>query len=178
MPRIKIFAIIAVCAVGVSMNTARAGYSGIEEIGNYMQVIVPAYAFGMTMNEQDWDGAKQFVYSFASMQAAVYGLKSVIDEPRPNGSNKNSFPSGHTAAAFSGATFIHKRYGIKRAVIPYAMATLTGFSRVDARMHYLHDVVAGAAIGGLFTWAFVGKYDDVCISAGPEHVKVNLKTTF
>ena len=178
MSRLRTLATVPVCITLAIANSANASYAGIEEIGNYMQVILPAYAFGMSMNEQDWDGAKQFVYSFASMQATVYGLKAVVDEPRPNGSNKNSFPSGHTAAAFSGATFIHKRYGIKRAVIPYAMATLTGFSRIDARMHYFHDVVAGAAIGGLFTWAFVSKYDDVCISASPNHEKVNLKTTF
>lgn len=169
--------IFSVCATLMMSGGAYAADT-IEEIGNYMQVIVPAYAFGMTMNENDWAGAKQFAYSFAATEATVFGLKSVIDERRPNGSNKNSFPSGHTAAAFSGATFIHRRYGFQRAIVPYLMAGFTGYSRIQSDMHYFHDVVAGAAIGGLFSWFIASKYDNLCISASPDHVKVDLKTKF
>lgn len=152
--------------------------STIEELGNYMQVIIPAYAFGMTINENDWTGARQFAYSFGGTELTVLGLKAVIDEPRPDKSDKNSFPSGHTASAVSGATFIHKRYGIKRAIIPYLMAGFTGYSRIREDRHHFHDVIAGAAIGGLFTWVFVDNYDGVRVSASPECVKLGFKTDF
>lgn len=166
--------IIAIASAGFGAHAR----SVTEEIGDAFQVIVPAYAFGMAVNEKDWGGVKEFAHSFLAMEASVQGLKLIIDERRPDGSDTNSFPSGHTAAAFSGATFIHKRYGIKRAIIPYLMAAFTGYSRIAADRHYFHDVLAGAAISSLFTWVFVSKYDDVQIAASPDSVSVRFHTTF
>jgi membrane-associated phospholipid phosphatase len=158
-------------------NGASAG-SVVEKIGDYMQVMVPAYALGMAMNERDGAGARQFAYGFAMMEAGVYGLKYLVDETRPDRSNNSSFPSGHTAAAFSGAAFIHKRYGINRAIVPYLMAGFTGYSRVAANRHYLHDVLAGAALGGMLSWFITGEYDGLQITADPGSVKVGFRTSF
>ncbi len=177
MSRLRTLVILSVCATLISANRTWAG-SATKEIGNYMQVIIPAYAFGMTMNEHDYQGAIQFGETFIATQGTVWGLKALVDEPRPNKSNNNSFPSGHTAAAFSGATFIHKRYGLQWALVPYMMATFTGYSRIESDMHYLHDVLAGAAIGSSFAWLFASKYDNICVSAGPSDVKVSWKTSF
>ena len=123
--------------------------SNIESIGDATQLIVPAYALGMAVSETDYSGVGQFVAQFTGMEIAVNGLKYLVPEERPDHSDKHSFPSGHTASAFSGAAFIHKRYGIKRAILPYIAAGFTGFSRVYAKRHHFHDVVAGATIGGL-----------------------------
>ncbi|MBQ6110032.1 MAG: phosphatase PAP2 family protein [Alphaproteobacteria bacterium] len=152
--------------------------SALEELGNYTQVMVPTYAFGMAISENDFESVRQFIYSFGSMELTVFGLKSAIKEPRPDKSDKNSFPSGHTASAVSGAAFIHKRYGIKRAIIPYMMAGFTGYTRIRAEKHHFHDVVAGAAISGLFTWMFVSRYDGMQVSASPEAIKMDFKTEF
>lgn len=35
------------------------------------------------------------------------------------------------------------------------MASFVAYSRVDAKKHYIHDVLAGALIAGGFTWLFV-----------------------
>jgi membrane-associated phospholipid phosphatase len=151
--------------------------STIEGLGDIGQIIVPAYAFGMAMGEDGWTGAGQFIGSFGAMQASVIGLKMAIDERRPDGSDRNSFPSGHTASAVSGAAFIHKRYGFQRAIVPYAIAGFTGWSRIYANKHYWHDVAAGAIISGLFVWAFVDKYN-VQIEGDLKSVKVGFRTEF
>lgn len=174
----RLMAACIVCTVIAWPCHGICASSIIAELGDYFQVIVPAYAFGMAVNEKDYQGVKEFAYSFLAMEASVQGLKLIIPETRPDGSNDKSFPSGHTAAAFSGATFIHKRYGIKRAIIPYLMATFTGYSRIAANKHYFHDVVAGAAISSLFTWIFVGKYDGVQVAASPESVSLKFNLTF
>lgn len=83
----------------------------------------------------------------------------IVHEERPNGLNDESFPSGHASGAFSAPMFIHKRYGWKQSLIPYGLAIFTGFSRVHTRMHYTHDVLAGAAVSALFTWMFVSPAD-------------------
>ncbi|MER6028897.1 phosphatase PAP2 family protein [Streptomyces sp. NPDC001851] len=59
-----------------------------------------------------------------------------------------SFPSNHTAIAFAAAValfFVSRRLGAVASVCALAMAA----SRVWVGVHYPHDVVAGAALGGL-----------------------------
>jgi hypothetical protein len=171
----KKFYVILCSIIFTQQSFAR---DGMEQIGDYFQVIVPAYALGMGMKESDYAGAKQFLYSFGAASGSVFGLKSVINEDRPDHSNKDSFPSGHTAAAFTGATFIHKRYGIKPAIIPYFMAGFTGYTRIQAKKHYLHDVLAGAAISTLWTWILVDKERDVRLNIGSDGIGLSFRTEF
>ena len=132
----------------------------ISEAGDYTQFNVPIYALGMTVGKNDEEGAGQFLYAFLATQATVHGMKWLIDAERPDGSDCKSFPSGHAACAFSGATFIHKRYGIEKAIVPYIFASFTGYSRMHSNKHYFHDVAAGAMISAIFTWLFVSEYDN------------------
>lgn len=76
------------------------------------------------------------------------------DEFRPFTFNRDqfSYPSGHTAHAFSLATVLTRRFGPTNPWVPYTVygfATATAVSRVLERRHWVTDVVAGAAIGTL-----------------------------
>ena len=78
---------------------------------------------------------------------------------RPDASNNQSFPSGHSSVAFMGATFLAKEVGHHRPwvqVAGYTVATATGALRMVNNRHYLPDVLAGAAIGILSTEAMYG----------------------
>lgn len=89
-------------------------------------------------------------FSGAIMAGLVNGLKYSVRRPRPDGTARNSFPSGHTATAFMTAAMLHKEYGWRSpwfSIGGYAVATFTGISRVLNDRHYLTDVMAGAAIG-------------------------------
>ena len=81
-----------------------------ETAGDILQIALPALAYGMTFAYQDPEGRKQFYPSFLSTLGITYALKYGIHSERPNG-GEHAFPSGHTAAAFSGASFIQRRYG-------------------------------------------------------------------
>ena len=153
----------------------------IERIGDVLTFALPAYAAGMTFMDSDYKGLVELGLSLGGSQLAIAGLQSLVKEPRPNG-GKNGFPSGHAGAAFSGATFIHKRYGIRPAIVPYTLATFVGFSRVHAKWHYVHDVVAGAAVSALFTWCLVDRIEKetgvlVNASASPQdfHLGFNMR---
>ncbi len=74
------------------------------------------------------------------------GLKHVFREKRPDNDERNSFPSGHATAVFAAATMA-SHFRPKQAIFWYAGATLIALSRVKLKRHYLHDVVAGAAVG-------------------------------
>jgi len=82
------------------------------------------------------------------------GLKSITKIERPDGSTRNSFPSGHTATAFMGAEFLWQEYkdvSVWYGITGYVVATGTGFLRIYNNRHWLTDVVAGAGIGILST---------------------------
>lgn len=66
----------------------------------------------------------------------------------------SSFPSGHTAVAFSIATSLSRDIkGPWDDVALYGAASLTGLARMNDNKHWLSDVVAGAAVG-----IFAGKW--------------------
>lgn len=89
-------------------------------------------------------------FSAAIMAGSVNGLKYSVGRLRPDGSRRNSFPSGHTATAFMTATMLHKEYGWRSpwfSIGGYTAAAVTGVSRILNNRHWLSDVIAGGAIG-------------------------------
>ncbi len=73
-------------------------------------------------------------------------LKKTTHEKRPDGSDYESFPSGHATAAFAVAT-MQSHYHPKQAPFWYTGAALISYSRVKLNRHYYKDVVAGATVG-------------------------------
>ena len=85
----------------------------------------------------------------------VAGLIPLVDEPDPN-----SFPSGHTCAAFA-AALVWVRTLPRRwmGVLAVCMAVGMGVSRLYVGVHYPSDVLAGALVGGLCAWAALRLWD-------------------
>jgi hypothetical protein len=81
---------------------------------------------------------------------AVFGLKSITKQQRPNGENAYSLPSGHTAHAFLAASILHSELRHKSnwyGVGAYTIATSVGALRMLNNKHWQSDVFAGAGIG-------------------------------
>jgi hypothetical protein len=79
----------------------------------------------------------------------VEPLKFSVRRLRPDGSNRQSFPSGHAAITFATATVIERHLGWKKAVLAYVLASYVASSRLHDNVHYLSDVVFGAAVGSI-----------------------------
>ncbi|MDR8525312.1 phosphatase PAP2 family protein [Shewanella fidelis] len=166
-----------IAAVMVAMTTPAWASNGINEsvddsiveAGDMLQILIPATGFFAAWMHDDLEGAKQLTYSTLSTQVIVHGVKQAVGRSRPNESSWNSFPSGHTAAAFSGAAFLQSRYGAKWGVPAYAAATFVGASRIHGNRHYAGDVVAGASTAFLMNQLFVSphKVDGVYFNAQP-----------
>lgn len=132
-------------------------WADISDVGAYSLIgaglVIPTV-------RQDWTGLRQSVYSMGAAGGIAILGKAVIREQRPDNSDHNSFPSGHTSFAFASATTLHRRYGWEYGVPAYALATLTGTARVAARKHHWWDAVAGAAIGAGTGWFFTDPFDN------------------
>ena len=81
------------------------------------------------------------------MAAATNTVKYTVKEQRPDSQKRNSFFSGHTATAFTGAELVRIEYGPAYGSAAYAVATATAFLRVYNKRHWVGDVLAGAGVG-------------------------------
>ena len=125
-------------------------------IDDYSQYFGPAMTVGLKLagveGRSDWPRLLASAgMSYVIMAALVNGIKYTAKEMRPDGSSANSWPSGHTATSFVGATLLHKEYGLTRSpwysVAGYGVATATGVMRVLNNRHWVSDVMSGAGIG-------------------------------
>lgn len=84
----------------------------------------------------------------------VEGLRYLVVERDPN-----SFPSGHTCAAFAAAgawyAFLPKKW---MAVTGLVLAALMGLSRLYVGVHFPSDVLAGALVGLFSAWVVCFAY--------------------
>jgi len=137
----------------------------IETAGDILRAVIPLAGFGATLLHEDGnDGSVQFILSYAVTQGVTHGLKGAIDKRRPNGDCCDAFPSGHTSTAFMGAAFIQRRYGWAYGLPAYLGAGFVGYSRIEADKHDAADVLMGAAVGILGSFAFTTPYPGVTVT--------------
>lgn len=135
-------------------------YNFHSEIDNFTQFSGIALTAGLKLagieGRSSWPRLfASSLASYAVMAGFVNGIKYTASELRPDLSTHNSWPSGHTATAFVGATILHKEYGLTRSpwysIAGYSLATATGVMRVLNNRHWVSDVLSGAGIGILST---------------------------
>ena len=168
--------IVVLIAISLCSETLNARGT-IEKIGDVLRIAIPTAGFARAVvYEEGNEGRKQFYKAFATSQIVTEGLKLATHKERPNGACCSSFPSGHTSAAFMGASFIHKRYGWKYAIPGYLGASYVAYSRVHADKHFIEDVVAGAAIGILSSFYFTKEYKGFKLKpdVGVSHIGITL----
>ena len=106
-------------------------------------------------------------------------MKEGVGRTRPDGSDTQSFPSGHSSAAFVAATLGRRNleYIDMTQTMRYvtgagftALAATTAWARVEGGVHYPSDVLFGAALGnflGVFVHgAFIGGVAEESLAIG------------
>ena len=135
---------------------ARLVSSFKTEVDDYLQYFGPAMTLGLKLSgmegRSDWLRLLTSAAATYAIEASVVNsIKYTTSELRPDGSTRNSWPSGHTATAFAGVTILHKEYGLTRSpwfsVLGYGVATSTAVMRVLNNRHWVSDVFSGAGVG-------------------------------
>ena len=122
-----------------------------SQYGDIMGQMVPnaLYFGGMMIAWYYFDNDLAFYRGKLMFEATAYAalvtqvLKTLIPEPRPANKQRNAFPSGHSATAFSFAGVVAAEHGWKWGVPAMALAAFVGYSRINDNAHRLHDVIAG-----------------------------------
>ena len=134
----------------------------VETAGDVLEAVLPAAAAGVGLWQKDWDGLLHFGYSLGNSLALTEGTKALVERERPDLSEHDSYVSGHTATAFSGAAFLDRRYLSDRPLwlraVPYGAAAFVGYSRYEADKHHVGDIVAGAMLGAVPVHVFTAPW--------------------
>ena len=174
------FNVIPLKAQDTSVTKPQIGTT--QKVGDIILISLPIAALSSSLIIGDKKGAWQFTKGLLLTGAVTYGLKFGVNKQRPDMSNDNSFPSGHTSTTFHSAAFIHKRYGITYGIPAYILAGFTAASRIDSKKHDILDVLAGAAIGIgsnlLFTTEYQKKHMELTFSSNSNEVLIGFNYNF
>ncbi|GAB3892710.1 phosphatase PAP2 family protein [Larkinella knui] len=124
-------------------------------VDNYLQfaptvVMLGLGAAGVKGKHRFGDQLVLAVLANSVAQGITTTLKFAVSYPRPDQNGHQSFPSGHTTSAFTGATLLAHEYGGRSgwySFAGYAAATTVGGFRIIKNRHWLADVLFGAGVG-------------------------------
>lgn len=147
---------------------------GAETASDYIRAGLYTEVLATVLATPSGDSAEEWTYSklkgltvegmaLGLTSAATTWVKHSTDRTRPDGSDTNSFPSGHASGAFGAATLSNRNLDCipmsYETRIPLqagnmVLATADAWARIEAKKHFPSDVLAGAALGHFLT-AFI-----------------------
>lgn len=144
--------VVALAVVALA-SRASAG-DALTAAGGALQVALPLAAATCAAHQNRLASyGAGFVAQTAVTQGLKHGLGDSAVNERPDGTSQG-FPSGHTAAAASGATDLAVHCAPENTAVAIggaAAVALVAASRLAADKHTLLQVVAGAALGAIST---------------------------
>ena len=161
-PKTKnVFTVAAVIQLSIFMgfgptsSFADSGHKAAEFLSHSGNIIYLALGVGLPLlrdGDNGKDNAARAADALGTSVLITEALKNIVREKRPDSNERDSFPSGHSTAAFAVAA-MESSFHPKEAPLWYLGATAIAGSRLALHRHYWQDVIAGAAIGyGTARW--------------------------
>lgn len=120
----------------------------LGELGTLLGSASVVYAVGRIKDQPKVSHlGMDLIEALAMSEALTQTIKYTARRERPDGSGKNSFPSGHAADTFAFATALERHLNWKYAVPAYIFSGYVAISRLPANRHWLSDTVFGSAVG-------------------------------
>jgi membrane-associated phospholipid phosphatase len=165
------------------LQAQAAGNQTLTKTGDILRIALPAAAAGISLWKGDYQGLFQFALAYGATIGIAEGMKQVIHERRPDGSDWKSMPSASAASAQAASAFLWHRYGWEYGVPAFGLALLTGYSRVQAKKHHWYDVAASDVIAFSVNYLIVTRYHEpqpyrFSMGASPDGVSVQFAMNF
>jgi membrane-associated phospholipid phosphatase len=120
----------------------------LGELGTLLGSASVVYAVGRIKDQPKVSHlGMDLIEALAMSEALTQTLKYTTRRERPDGSGKNSFPSGHAADTFAFATALERHLNWKYSIPAYVFSSYVAISRLPANRHWLSDAVFGSAVG-------------------------------
>jgi membrane-associated phospholipid phosphatase len=146
------------------------GEGWVEGIGAVGSWSLGAITHDLRLQEFGRDASESLVMA----TILVTGLKYTVGRERPDGSNNQSFPSGHSITAFCFAPVVQKYWGWEAGTSAYLLGMVTMLARVEGNHHYLSDTIAGATLGIVIGNAVVYAPKNITVGVGPGQMELKL----
>lgn len=151
-PRLRGWAVLAALAGAFMLSD-----KDTESLGTTYQIALPTVALGCAVANGD---APEFALRYAAQLVLVHGPKTALGDAainqRPRGGNRG-FPSGHTATATLGASYLVHECVMGNPVVQGVAVLTAGFvgaSRAEVGAHTAWQVFWGAVAGWIAERAF------------------------
>jgi membrane-associated phospholipid phosphatase len=132
------------------INTVFAPAKYFGDTPEQMALSIGTWALGRVLDKPKLSHlGMDLLRAQAVTEIMVEPIKFATHRERPDGSNYQSFPSGHAAITFAAAAVIERHLGWKHSIWAYGIASYVAASRLHDNKHYLSDVVFGAAVGSI-----------------------------
>ncbi len=163
---------LSAAMVACSLVTSAQAGDSFTKAGDILQIALPVAALVCATRKHDFTPAAwRFIGQEVAVEASKHALGNAAINQRPNGGT-HGFPSGHTAAAFYGASYLSRQCMHTKGgkILAFGLATLVGASRVHGDNHTVGQVLAGALVGVAF--------DRVKVTFGDRRVHVGMRYEF
>lgn len=130
--------------------------------GNRESILLYSTVFTFFGDSSDISNQKEGILGGALTSGFCVLLKYITNRKRPEGSSSrwnSSFPSGHAEMSSFIAFYFGEKYPKYRIPL-YLWALLVGTSRVYLKRHWVSDVLAGYALGGLGAYLTIKFYEN------------------
>jgi PAP2 superfamily protein len=133
-----------------SVNTAFAAGKYIGNTPEQVALSLGTYVYGRAFSQPKVSHlGMDLIQAQLLTEILIEPIKFATGRQRPDGSDHQSFPSGHAAVTFATATVIERHLGWRKSLIGYSIASYVAMSRLHDNRHYLSDVIFGAAVGSI-----------------------------
>ena len=165
------------------MTATNTRADSLETVGTGVAVALPIVAGGIAVSKNDWIGVEQLGVEGILTVGTAYGLKQIVRERRPDGSDYHSFPSATTAVSASGSSFLWGRYGWQYGLPAFMATQFVSYTRIESKQHHWYDTLASSAMaagyGYLVTTPFHKRYNIYTdLSVTPDGAFVQMSYNF
>ena len=138
-------------SVNASLSDDHGAFKAGKFIGNTGTLVgasVLTWGIGkMAGNHDASHVALDALRAIGESEAMFQTLKYTVRRERPDHSSGYAFSSGHSADTFAVATVVSRHLSLKWSIVAYTASSYVAMSRLHDNVHYLSDVVFGAALG-------------------------------